>query len=81
MCEPNEIAGQESIANTGIRLLRKLSIRGELPVPSTSREQTGDVIGRFDKDSPATDLASRFRENQTQLASMLIKLCTLTASD
>ena len=37
------------------------STRGELPVPSTSREQTGDAIGRFDKDSPATDFVLSFR--------------------
>ena len=40
-----------------IEWIRKSSSRGQLPVPSTSREQTGDVIGRFDKDSPATDFA------------------------
>jgi sugar phosphate isomerase/epimerase len=44
-----------------IRWLRKSSILGELPVPSTSREQTGDVIGRFDKDSPATDFVLSYR--------------------
>src|ERR1700760_2426646 len=44
-----------------IRWERKSSSRGELPVPSTSREQTGDVIGRFDKDSPATDFVLSFR--------------------
>jgi sugar phosphate isomerase/epimerase len=44
-----------------IRWLRKSSVRGELPVPSTSREQTGDVIGRFDKDSPATDFVLSYR--------------------
>jgi sugar phosphate isomerase/epimerase len=40
---------------------RESSIWGELPVPSTSREQTGDVIGRFDKDSPATDFVLSYR--------------------
>ena len=49
------ITGQE------IRWLRKSSVRGELPVPSTSREQTGDVVGRFDKDSPATDFVLSYR--------------------
>lgn len=44
-----------------IRWIRKSSSRGELPVPSTSREQTGDVIGRFDKDSPCTDFVLSFR--------------------
>ena len=31
------------------------------PFPSTSREQTGDTIGRFDRDSPATDFVLSFR--------------------
>lgn len=53
--DARRIPGQE------IRWLRKSSIRGELPVPSTSREQTGDVIGRFDKDSPATDFVLSYR--------------------
>jgi len=44
-----------------IHWLRKSSASGELPVPSTSREQTGDVIGRFDKDSPATDFVLSYR--------------------
>ncbi len=44
-----------------IHWVRKSSSRGELPVPSTSREQTGDAIGKFDKDSPATDFVLSFR--------------------
>ena len=36
----NAASGQQ------IRWVRMSSVRGELPVPSTSREQTGDVIGR-----------------------------------
>jgi sugar phosphate isomerase/epimerase len=51
----NAASGQQ------IRWVRMSSVRGELPVPSTSREQTGDVIGRFDKDSPATDFVLSFR--------------------
>ena len=41
--------------------VRKSSVRGELPVPSTSREQTGGAIGRFDRDSPAADFVMSFR--------------------
>jgi Xylose isomerase-like TIM barrel/FG-GAP-like repeat/FG-GAP repeat len=37
------------------------SRNGELPAPGTSREQTGILIGRFDKDSPATDFVMSFR--------------------
>ena len=48
-------------ARQDIRWVRKSSSSGDLPVPSTSREQTGDTIGRFDKDSPATDFVLSFR--------------------
>lgn len=34
---------------------RKSSSKGELPVPGTSREQTGDLVARLDPDSPAAD--------------------------
>jgi sugar phosphate isomerase/epimerase len=34
---------------------RKSSAKGELPVPGTSRQQTGDLAARLDPDSPATD--------------------------
>ena len=34
---------------------RKSSSQEDLPVPGTSREQTGDVASRLDPDSPATD--------------------------
>jgi hypothetical protein len=34
---------------------------GDLPSPGTSREQTGILTGRFDKDSPATDFVMSFR--------------------
>jgi sugar phosphate isomerase/epimerase len=34
---------------------RKSSAHGELPVPGTSRQQTGDLAARLDPDSPATD--------------------------
>jgi sugar phosphate isomerase/epimerase len=34
---------------------RKSSAQGELPVPGTSRQQTGDLAARLDPDSPATD--------------------------
>jgi hypothetical protein len=50
-----------SAAERNIQWGRKSSSRGELPVPSTSRERTGDVIGRFDRDSPATDFVLSFR--------------------
>jgi sugar phosphate isomerase/epimerase len=40
---------------------RESSSTGALPVPSTSREQTGVAIGRLDKDSPATDFVLSFR--------------------
>jgi sugar phosphate isomerase/epimerase len=50
-----------SAAERNIKWVRKSSSRGELPVPSTSREQTGDAIGRFDRDSPATDFVLSFR--------------------
>lgn len=35
--------------------VRLSSSQGDLPVPGTSREQTGDVVARLDPDSPATD--------------------------
>jgi sugar phosphate isomerase/epimerase len=38
-----------------IQWQRKSSAAGDLPVPGTSREQTGDVVARLDPDSPATD--------------------------
>jgi len=37
------------------------SRNGDLPSPGTSREQTGILTGRFDKDSPATDFVMSFR--------------------
>ena len=37
------------------------SRNGDLPAPGTSREQTGILTGRFDKDSPATDFVMSFR--------------------
>lgn len=40
---------------TDIQWVRKSSAQGELPVPGTSREQTGDLAARLDPDSPATD--------------------------
>jgi sugar phosphate isomerase/epimerase len=40
---------------------RESSSTGALPVPSTSREQTGDTIARLDKSSPATDFVLSFR--------------------
>lgn len=48
-------------ATRDIHWVRLSSSRGELPVPSTSREQTGDAIGKFDRDSPATDFVLSFR--------------------
>lgn len=44
-----------------IHWIRKSSSQGDLPVPSTSREQTGDLVGHFDPDSPATDFVLSFR--------------------
>ncbi len=38
-----------------IRWERKSSAQGDLPVPGTSRQQTGDLVARLDPDSPATD--------------------------
>jgi hypothetical protein len=38
-------------AEQEIRWQRMSSSAGALPVPSTSREQTGDTIARLDKDS------------------------------
>jgi sugar phosphate isomerase/epimerase len=35
--------------------VRKSSAQGDLPVPGTSREQTGDLAVRLDPQSPATD--------------------------
>jgi sugar phosphate isomerase/epimerase len=48
-------------AEQEIRWQRLSSCTGALPVPSTSREQTGDTIARLDKDSPATDFVISFR--------------------
>jgi sugar phosphate isomerase/epimerase len=48
-------------AEQEIRWQRLSSSTGALPVPSTSREQTGDTIARLDKDSPATDFVISFR--------------------
>jgi sugar phosphate isomerase/epimerase len=44
-----------------IRWVRLSSSRGELPVPSTSREQTGDLVTQLDPDSPAKDIVLSFR--------------------
>jgi sugar phosphate isomerase/epimerase len=44
-----------------IRWERLSSRRGELPAPGTSREQTGILTARIDKDSPATDFVMSFR--------------------
>lgn len=44
-----------------IRWERLSSRRGELPSPGTSREQTGILTARIDKDSPATDFVMCFR--------------------
>ena len=44
-----------------IHLRRLSSTQSELPVPGTSREQTGDVAARLDPDSPATDFVLSFR--------------------
>jgi sugar phosphate isomerase/epimerase len=41
-------------ANTS-QWVRKSSTLGELPVPGTSREQTGDLVAHLDPKSPATD--------------------------
>jgi hypothetical protein len=41
--------------------VRLSSSQSELPVPTTSREQTGDVVARLDPDSPATDFVLSFR--------------------
>ena len=38
-----------------IQWVRLSSSRGELPLPGGSREQTGSLVARIDKDSPATD--------------------------
>ena len=49
-------------ANAGeIHWVRLSSSEGQLPVPSTSREQTGDVVARLDPDSPATDFVVSLR--------------------
>jgi len=45
----------------GIKWLHLSSSTGDLPVPGTSNEQTGVVVGRFDRDSPATDFVISFR--------------------
>jgi hypothetical protein len=37
------------------------SSTGDLPVPGTSTQQTGVTVGRFDRDSPATDFVLSFR--------------------
>ena len=44
-----------------IRWKHLTSRDGDLPSPGTSREQTGILTGRFDKDSPATDFVMSFR--------------------
>jgi hypothetical protein len=41
--------------------VRLSSSRGDLPVPSTSREQTGDLVTQLDPDSPAKDIVLSFR--------------------
>ncbi|MGB8479156.1 MAG: FG-GAP-like repeat-containing protein [Acidobacteriaceae bacterium] len=53
---PNLLAEQLKI-----RWQRVSSANGALPVPSTSRQQTGSAIGRLDKNSPATDFIMSFR--------------------
>ena len=49
------------LADQHIQWQRQSSSTGALPVPSTSREQTGVALGRLDKDSPATDFVLSFR--------------------
>jgi sugar phosphate isomerase/epimerase len=49
------------LADQQIQWQRESSSTGALPVPSTSREQTGVAIGRLDRDSPATDFVLSFR--------------------
>ena len=49
------------VAERQIQWQRESSTNGALPVPSTSREQTGVAVGRLDKDSPATDFVLSFR--------------------
>src|SRR4051794_29949297 len=45
----------------GMRWLRRSSTQGDLPVPSTSREQTGGLVAQLDPDSPAKDIVLSFR--------------------
>ena len=44
-----------------VRWVRLSSSQSDLPVPGTSREQTGDVVARLDPDSPASDFVLSFR--------------------
>lgn len=45
----------------GIHWVRESTSHGDLPVPGTSREQTGDLVAHLDPDSPATDFVLSFR--------------------
>ena len=50
------LAGTLGLGQQGqIQWQRKSSSQGDMPVPGTSREQTGDVAARLDPNSPATD--------------------------
>jgi sugar phosphate isomerase/epimerase len=54
-CLAASLAWVETGHGQQIQWQRKSSAAGGLPVPGTSREQTGDVMARLDPDSPATD--------------------------
>lgn len=50
------------LAGTGEPPWRRLSSsKGALPVPGPSTEQTGDLVARLDKASPATHFVISFR--------------------
>ena len=55
------IAAALSSQTKEIRWEHLSSRNGDLPSPGTSREQTGVLTGRFDRDSPATDFVMSFR--------------------
>ena len=55
------ITGALGAQTNEIRWQHLSSRDGDLPSPGTSREQTGILTGRFDRDSPATDFVMSFR--------------------